>query len=521
MTRIAIDPVTRIEGHLRIEAEVDGGKVSQAWSSGTMFRGIELILGGRDPREAWIWAQRICGVCTTVHAIASVRAVEDALGLEVPDNARLVRNLMAGIQMVQDHVIHFYHLHALDWVDVTSALKADPAKTATLAQSISNWPKSSATYFKGVLDRITGLADSGQLSLFTSGYWGHPAYQLPPEANLMAVAHYIEALDWQRDVIRMHAVLGGKNPHPQTYLVGGMATGIDPNSPDAAINPERIDFMRQLIVTAKTFVEQVYVPDVLAVASFYPEWFSIGEGLGNFMAYGGYPKAGVHDSASFLVPRGIVMNRDLSQVHDFSPDNIAEFVTHSWYEYSAGDATGLNPANGQTKPKYSGPKPPYDFLNTDQKYSWLKSPRYDGNAMEVGPLARTLIAYAAGVSEIKTAVDGVLQKLNAQPTALFSTLGRVAARAIETQFMVGQLEGWLDELSTNMNSGNLDDAQWIDVGSELLAEVGARNGDARSSARSFGALGRDREQEGEELSGGRPEHLERWSARRERNPGRL
>ncbi len=456
MTRIAIDPVTRIEGHLRIEAEVDGGKVSQAWSSGTMFRGIELILGGRDPREAWIWAQRICGVCTTVHAIASVRAVEDALGLEIPDNARLVRNLMAGIQMVQDHVIHFYHLHALDWVDVTSALKADPAKTATLAQSISNWPKSSATYFKGVLDRITGLADSGQLSLFTSGYWGHPAYQLPPEANLMAVAHYIEALDWQRDVIRMHAVLGGKNPHPQTYLVGGMATGIDPNSPDAAINPERIDFMRQLIVTAKTFVEQVYVPDVLAVASFYPEWFSIGEGLGNFMAYGGYPKGGVHDSASFLVPRGIVMNRDLSQVHDFSPDNIAEFVTHSWYEYSGGDATGLNPVNGQTKPKYSGPKPPYDFLNTDQKYSWLKSPRYDGSAMEVGPLARTLVAYAAGVTEIKTAVDGVLQKLNAQPTALFSTLGRVAARAIETQFMVGQLEGWLDELSTNMNSGNLE-----------------------------------------------------------------
>ncbi|MGA7672755.1 MAG: nickel-dependent hydrogenase large subunit [Nitrolancea sp.] len=456
MTRIAIDPVTRIEGHLRVEAEVDGGKVSQAWSSGTMFRGIELILGGRDPREAWIWAQRICGVCTTVHAIASVRAVEDALGLEIPDNARLVRNLMAGIQMVQDHVIHFYHLHALDWVDVTSALKADPAKTAALAQSISNWPKSSATYFKGVLDRITGLADSGQLSLFTSGYWGHPAYQLPPEANLMAVAHYIEALDWQRDVIRMHAVLGGKNPHPQTYLVGGMATSLDPNSPDAAVNPERIEFMRQLISTAKTFVEQVYVPDVLAVASFYPEWFSIGEGLGNFMAYGGYPKAGVHDSASFLVPRGIVMNRDLSQVHDFSPDNIAEFVTHSWYEYSGGDATGLNPANGQTKPKYSGPKPPYDFLNTDQKYSWLKSPRYDGSAMEVGPLARTLVAYAAGVPEIKSTVDAVLQKLNAQPTALFSTLGRVAARAIETQFMVGQLEGWLDELSTNMHSGNLE-----------------------------------------------------------------
>ncbi len=456
MTRIAIDPVTRIEGHLRVEAEVDGGKVSQAWSSGTMFRGIELILNGRDPREAWIWAQRICGVCTTVHAVASVRAVEDALGLEIPDNARLVRNLMAGIQMVQDHVIHFYHLHALDWVDVTSALKADPAKTATLAQSISNWPNSSVTYFKAVLDRITALADSGQLSLFTSGYWGHPAYQLPPEANLMAVAHYIEALDWQRDVIRIHAVLGGKNPHPQTYLVGGMATGFDPNSPDAAINPERINFMQQLVTTAKNFVEQVYVPDVLAVASFYPEWFSIGEGLGNFMAYGGYPKGSIKDPAGFLFPRGIVMNRDLSTVHEFSPDKIAEFVTHSWYEYSGGDQTGLNPSDGQTKPKYSGPKPPYDFLNTDQKYSWLKAPRYDGNAVEVGPLARTLVAYASGVTEIKTAVDGVLQKLKAQPTALFSTLGRVAARAIETQFMVGQLEGWLDELNKNLNSGNLE-----------------------------------------------------------------
>ncbi len=456
MTRIAIDPVTRIEGHLRVEAEVDGGKVSQAWSSGTMFRGIELILHGRDPREAWIWAQRICGVCTTVHAIASVRAVEDALAVEVPDNARLVRNLMAGIQMVQDHVIHFYHLHALDWVDVTLALKADPAKTATLAQSISNWPNSSPTYFKSVLERITALADSGQLSLFTSGYWGHPAYQLPPEANLMAVAHYIEALDWQRDVIRIHAVLGGKNPHPQTYLVGGMATSIDPNSPDAAVNPERIDFMRELIGRAKDFVEQVYIPDVLAVASFYPEWFTIGEGLGNFMTYGGYPTGSIHDPASFLVPRGIIMNRDLSTVHPFSPDKISEFVTHSWYEYSGGDATGLNPSVGETNPKYSGPKPPYDFLNTDQKYSWLKAPRFDGNAMEVGPLARTLVAYVSGVEGIKTAVDGVLQKLNAQPAALFSTLGRVAARAIETQFMVGQLGGWLDELSNNMNSGNLD-----------------------------------------------------------------
>ena len=237
MARLVVDPVTRIEGHLRIEAQVDGGKISDAWSAGTMFRGIELILQKRDPREAWIWAQRICGVCTVVHALASVRAVEDALQIEVPENARIVRDLVAGSQMVQDHVIHFYHLHALDWVDVTLALKADPAKTSQLAQSISDYEKSSTVYFKGVQNRVKTLVDSGQLSLFTSGYWGHPAYRLPPEANLLAVAHYLEALSWQKDFIRLHAVLGGKNPHPQTFLVGGMSTAMDPNEPFAVINP--------------------------------------------------------------------------------------------------------------------------------------------------------------------------------------------------------------------------------------------------------------------------------------------
>ena len=239
MARIVVDPVTRIEGHLRIEAEVNGGRVSDAWSSGTMFRGIELILRGRDPREAWIWTQRICGVCTTVHALASVRAVEDALGVEVPENANLIRNIIGASQYVQDH---FYHLHALDWVDVTLALNADPAKTSQLAESISPWPKSSRTYFKGIQDRVKGLVESKQLSLFSSGYWGHPAYHLPPEANLLAVAHYIEALEFQKDYIRIHAVLGGKNPHLQTYLVGGMAASMDPNEPGATINPERNHF---------------------------------------------------------------------------------------------------------------------------------------------------------------------------------------------------------------------------------------------------------------------------------------
>src|SRR5271156_6957385 len=241
-----------------------------------MVRGIEIILQGRDPRDAWAFAQRICGVCTLVHGVASVRAVEDALHYEIPSNAQLIRNLMIVTQFVHDHVIHFYHLHALDWVDILSALKADAAKTAQLAQSISDWPVSGGKYFKGVQDRVSALVASKQLSLFGAGYWGHPAYRLPPEANLMAVAHYLEALQFQKEFIRIHAVLGGKNPHLQTFLVGGMATAMDPNEPGATINPERMDFLVQVAKSAQSFFNQVYIPHVLAVASFYPEWFKLG-----------------------------------------------------------------------------------------------------------------------------------------------------------------------------------------------------------------------------------------------------
>jgi Ni,Fe-hydrogenase I large subunit len=455
MARLVIDPVTRIEGHLRIEAQLDGGKVSDAWSSGTMFRGMEIILQGRDPREAWIWAQRICGVCTMVHALASVRAVENALGIDVPENARIVRDLIAGSQMVQDHVIHFYHLHALDWVDVASALKADPAKTSQIAQSISDYEKSSASYFRGIQQRVKAVVDSGQLSLFASGYWGHPAYQLPPEMNLLAVAHYLEALAWQKDFIRIHAALGGKNPHPQTFLVGGMTTTLDPNEPFAVINPERIGFLRGLVQGARKFVEQVYIPDVLAVAPFYKDWFSRGEGLGNFLSYGDYASGNGDDPKTFLFPRGVVLGRDLSVVHPVDPARITEFVSHSWYEYSTGDANGKHPSVGETSPKYTGPKPPFDFLDVDKKYSWLKAPRYDGKAVEVGPLARMIVGYAAGQKDIRAAVDGVLKKLNAQPAVLFSTLGRLAARALESQLMAAQLEGWVDHLASNLDHGNV------------------------------------------------------------------
>ncbi len=452
--RIAIDPITRIEGHLRIEVEVQDGQVTDAWSSGTMFRGIELILRNRDPRDAWVFAQRICGVCTTVHALASVRAVENALGITIPDNARLIRELIAGAQLVQDHVVHFYHLHALDWVDITSALKADPGATSRLAQSISPWPNSSTTYFKGVQQKLQAFVDTGQLGIFANGYWGHPAYKLPPEANLMAVAHYLEALDWQRDFIRIHAILGGKNPHPQAYLVGGMATALNPNN-ESTINADRLGLLTQLIQEGQDFVSQVYLPDVLAIASFYKDWAGVGSGLGNYMAYGDYPSDTQNLDATFLFPGGLVVGQNLNNIQGVDQHQVAEYVTHSWYSYAEGNSASLHPWHGETSPNYTGPQPPYDFLEVDDKYSWLKAPRYAGHAVEVGPLARTLLGYAQGYPEVVQLVNSTLKQLDVGPSALFSTLGRVAARAIEAQVMVNQLPTWLSQLEDNMASGNL------------------------------------------------------------------
>jgi len=454
MAKIVIDPITRIEGHLRIEAEVSGNKVSDAWSSSTMFRGIEKILQGRDPRDAWYFVQRFCGVCTTVHAIASVRSVENALGIKIPENAELIRNLIIGIQNVQDHVIHFYHLHALDWVDITSGLKADPVKTAALAASISDWPLNSATYFRGVQEKLKAFVSKGRLGPFANAYWGHPAYKLPPEANLMATAHYLEALEWQKDVIRMHAILGSKNPHPQTFLVGGMACPIDPNS-QAAINDDKLQEIRQILARTKEFVDKVYIPDLLAVASYYKEWAGIGGGVGNFMSYGEFPADNSGKQEVLWMPRGVILGKDLSRVHPVDEKKIAEYVDHSWYEYSAGKGKGLHPLDGETNWKYTGPKPPYEHLDTDGKYSWVKAPRYSDLPMEVGPLARLLVAYAAGHKEVKQAVNGVLAKLGVGPEALFSTLGRTAARGIESTLIAAKLPEYLDKLTANIKSGDL------------------------------------------------------------------
>ena len=381
-----------------------------------------------------------------------MRAVEDALGITIPDNARLIRNLITGIQYVQDHVIHFYHLHALDWVDIVSALSADPAKTASLAQSISDWGKSSADYFSGIQNKLKAFVERGQLGPFANGYWGHSAYKLPAEANLMAAAHYLEALEWQRDVIKVQALLGAKNPHAQTYIVGGMSIPIDPNSQNA-LNAGSIAFITGLFAKAKDFVEKVYIPDLLAVASFYKDWAGYGEGVGNFLSYGEFPNDTASNSDNNWLPKGIILNKDLSTVHTVDHTKVTEHVTHSWYEYSDGDAR--HPWEGETNYKYTGPKPPYEELDTEKKYTWLKAPRYDNKAMEVGPLARMLVAYASGHERVQAVVNSVLKQLGVGPAALFSTLGRVAARGIETLVTAEKMSDWLNELANNMKRGDL------------------------------------------------------------------
>ncbi len=458
--RVVVDPVTRIEGHLRVEAILDDkGTIGDALSSGTMWRGIEVILRGRDPRDAWAFTERICGVCTTVHALASIRAVEDALGIRVPENANIIRNIMFLTQMVQDHVVHFYHLHALDWVDVVSALKADPKATSELAQKVSpRWPKSSPGYFADIHATLAKFVESGQLGIFANAYWGHPAYKLPPEANLMAVAHYLEALKWQKELVKIHTVFGGKNPHPN-YLVGGMPCAIDLES-DNAINVERLQLVREKIAEAKDIVEQLYVPDLLAIASFYPEWTQYGGGLGSYMAYGDLPQTHIGDPASFLFPRGVILDKDLSKVLPLDPkdpEQIREQIAHSWYRYPPG-ADALHPFDGVTEANYTGPKPPYEQLDEKGAYSWLKTPRWKGHAVEVGPLARMLIGYASGRDDYKQVVDSALAALKVPATALFSTLGRTAARGLETQLGVHWLQAEYDRLIANLKAGDWNTA---------------------------------------------------------------
>ena len=431
-----------------------------------MWRGLEVILQGRDPRDAWAFTERICGVCTGVHALVPCRAVEDALGIEIPANANSIRNLMMLAQYTQDHLVHFYHLHALDWVDVVSALNADPRATSELQQSISNWPKSSPGYFRDVQNRIKRFVESGQLGPFANAYWGSPAYKLPPEANLMAVTHYLEALDFQKEIVKIHTIFGGRNPHPN-WLVGGMPCSINVHDAGAvgAINMAWLNQVSDIINRSIEFVDQVYIPDLTAIASFYKDW-TYGGGLSskNVLAYGDFPRIpNDYTNSSFMLPNGAILNGDLSTVYDVDPrdpDQIKEFVTHSWYEYAGDGDGGLHPWDGETEPRFElgpnakGTKTNIEALDEGAKYSWLKAPRWRGNAMEVGPLARYLVAYARGDVEIRAQVDGLLTALDLPIAALFSTLGRTAARGLECSWAAHKMRDVFDGMMANIKAGD-------------------------------------------------------------------
>ena len=493
-TNIVIDPVTRIEGHLRIEAEldVDGKTIKKAYSSSTMARGIEIIMQGRDPRDAAHISQRICGVCTVVHGLTSVRAVEDALGVKVPENAELIRNLMIGAQYVHDHVMHFYHLHALDWVDVVSALGADSAATAALAKSnnpgyyANQTLAALTTNFDGVKAKLKNLLDRGQLGLFANGYWGHPEYKLPPAGNLLAVAHYLDALGWAREVVKLHTIFGGKDPHPN-LVVGGVPCAVSSNynnqvSEDnggTSLNKVNMAKVTTLVAKMKDFVDNVYVPDTVLIAGFYKSqggyvgWEKRGGTGWNYLCYGEFPENGIRDPLNFLIPQGVLENNLTIKPLDMeNPNEIQEYVTHSWYKYlSVGNSVGLHPSEGQTNLDYAGrggPAPGASYtLNKGAGYSWIKSPRWFNKPMEVGPLAHVVMMYAKAKlnpvtdaekahKRAKDLVNSIwVSKLGLSINDIDSTLGRIAARTIETSVIADAMSRWHTHLLSNINAGKL------------------------------------------------------------------
>jgi hydrogenase large subunit len=437
MKRITIDPVTRIEGHLRVDCEVEGGRVQKAWSSGTMWRGIELILNGRDPRDAWIFTQRICGVCTTVHAIASVRSVENALGVGVPKNAQYIRNLLIAAHALHDHIVHFYQLSALDWVDVTAVLKADPGKASAIAESLSAWHRNGKSEMAAVQEKVKGFVEKGQLGIFTNGYWGHPAMRLPPEVNLLAVAHYLQALDVQRKANQAVAILGGKTPNIQNLAVGGVANAINLDSP-SALNMEKLYQVKDLLEEVVTFVHQVYFPDVCAVGGMYADWTRYGAGVTNYLAVPDLPLD--EKGTTFDLPGGTIMAGDLASMKPIASfqdayfrDNVAESIARSYYD----GAWQKHPFEEETVPKFTGWKP-------EEKYSWVKAPRFQDHPMQVGPLAQVLVGLAQkheGITRWATRcleVAGKVAGAKLDASVLHSTLGRHAARAIRTA-VLGEL----------------------------------------------------------------------------------
>ncbi len=465
--RVVVDPICRIEGHLRIEVNLDeSNTIRNAVSTGNMWRGLEVILKGRDPRDAWAFVERICGVCTGVHALASVRTVEDALGIDIPRNANSIRNLMMLAQYTQDHLVHFYHLHALDWVDVVSALSADPAATSQLQQSISSWRNSSPGYFRDVQNKLKRFVESGQLGPFANAYWGSDAYRLPAEANLMAVAHYLEALDFQKEIVKIHAIFGGRNPHPN-WIVGGVPCSINVDQVGATgtVHMAWLNMVSDIINQSIEFIDKVYIPDLKAIASFYKDW-GYGGGLAgkNMLSYGDFPMiANQWDSDSLALPAGAIVDGDLSTVHEVDTrdlEQIQEFVNHSWYRYDD-ENRGLHPWEGVTEPNFElgpnlkGTKTRIEEIDEGAKYSWLKAPRWKGHAMEVGPLSRFVIAYASGREDVKELVDSTLSELGLPLPALFSTLGRTAARGLECTWSAHKMREVFDDMMANIKAGDV------------------------------------------------------------------
>jgi hydrogenase large subunit len=472
---VIIDPVTRIEGHLRIQAYAKpdgkgGGTIqSPGLSSSTMVRGVERILQGRDPRDAWAFTQRICGVCTVVHGLTSVRAVENAAGIKVPKNADYIRNMMIGAQYVHDHVMHFYHLHSLDWVDVASALTANPAATATLAARNNPTYKPNrgalpdAAYFQTVLNSLnSGLVNRGQLGLFSNGYWGHPAYKLSPEQNLLLLSHYLESLAWAREVVKLHAIFGGKDPHP-SLVVGGMPCSVSTNTGaisesrgGTSLNAQGFATVQTAVTRMQQFVNQVYMPDVLLLASVYKDWTKYGATAGNFLSFGEFPdpslvrNEGVDQAmdypAAYVLPQGVIWAGRPTTVVPFDPAAVTENVAHAWY---VGSAQGMHPSQGTTLLNYTGPQPdsPATYiLDEGSQYSWIKSPRYQGQPMEVGPLAHIMIMHGRNTQPTDKLVRSLVDThwtrgLGLSFGQLNSTLGRIFARMLETKIIADQMAG--------------------------------------------------------------------------------
>jgi hydrogenase large subunit len=453
--RITIDPITRIEGHLRIDCEVDGGSVKKAWASGQMWRGLEIVLLGRDPRDAWAITQRFCGVCTTVHAIASVRAVENALNMEVPVNAQYIRNMIIAAHAVHDEIVHFYHLSALDWVDVVSALKADPDKTAALAESLSTWTGNGKYEMRKVKEKLAGFVDTGQLGIFTNGYWGHPAMKLPPEVNLLAVAHYLQALEVQRKANRIVSILGSKTPHVQNVAVGGVSNPIAVDS-QSVLSIERLLAVKSDIDELRDFVQNVYLVDVGAIGAFYPDWTKYGAGVTNYLAAPDYPLD--PKGTQFVTPGGYIKAGSLESYKPITQfgdallrENVAESVKHSWYKGGNG---ALHPYRGETVPDYTD-------WQENGKYSWVKSPTFGGEPAQVGPLARVMCAVAAKHEPTTKHLNRVIEivttvgKIEVPLAALHSTIGRHAARAVMCAVNVDVLEAQWTLLMENLAKGDL------------------------------------------------------------------